>query len=220
MSGSTADNWATLVATIRSAPADELLATHNKVARQVADILRQETVPDGVRPLRVALLRSITAEVLENSIVACLAEHSFAADLSLGRLGNIGPEIWEDDSFVYAQPYDVCIVLAMAEHVLPGLIGLSESAGQEVAWFGIAPVLAFGGAPHRSQADAAAATQDMVVVGDADQFIDAETLVALLGPNAETHVLPGCDHFFGGDCAVRAAEAVARFVTAGTGTEG
>ena len=133
MSSSTGDNWATLVAATRSASSDEVLAVHNKVARAVADMLREDDVPEGVRPLRVALLRSITAEVLENSIVACLAECSFAADLSLGRLGNIGPETWDDDTFVYAQPYDVCIVLATAEHVLPGLIRLSESAGQDAA---------------------------------------------------------------------------------------
>jgi len=129
MSGSTQDNWASLVAAMRSASSDKVLAIHNKVARAAADVLCDRALPQGVGPLRVALLRTVTAEVLENSIVACLAEFSFAAGITLGRFGNIAEEVLRDESFVYQEPYDVCIVLAMAEHVLPGLLNVSNPGG-------------------------------------------------------------------------------------------
>ncbi|MFH0980270.1 MAG: HAD-IIIC family phosphatase [Planctomycetota bacterium] len=123
--------WATLLATLRAAPDSGTLAAHNKAARAVAELAQAGAMPNGVRPLRIALLRSITAEVLENSLVACLAECAFAAQVTLGQLGNVAHEIWDDGSFVYAQPFDVCIVLALAEHILPGLFNLSQSGGPQ-----------------------------------------------------------------------------------------
>jgi FkbH-like protein len=133
MNGAGKKSWAALLGVLHSAPAEQVLATHNKVARAVAEMFAADALPEGVRPLRVAMLRSITAEVLENSIVAHLAEYSYAAKLSLGRLGNVVQEIWDDGSFVYAEPYDVCIILALAEHVLPGLFHLIPPAGAESA---------------------------------------------------------------------------------------
>ena len=84
MGNTTTDNWPALIAMMRSAPPKQLLAVHHKVARVVTDMAERDALPEGVQPLKIALLRSTTAEVLENSIVACLAEASFAAGLTLG----------------------------------------------------------------------------------------------------------------------------------------
>jgi FkbH-like protein len=118
--------WPALLAALRAVPPSGWLAASNKVARAVAEMTAAGTLPPEVRPLHVAILRSITAEVLGNPFIAALAEFGYAARVAFGRLGNLAHEVWDEQSFVYAQPHDVCVVLALAEHVLPGLLNLSE----------------------------------------------------------------------------------------------
>ncbi|MBW7905764.1 MAG: HAD-IIIC family phosphatase [Phycisphaerae bacterium] len=113
---------------IRGAAPDAALAAHNRAARAIGALIEAGSVPDAVSPLRVALLRSVTAEPLTPSLVCALAERGFAARVTLGQLGNIAAETLSAESFVYREPHDVGIVLALAEHVLPGLNGAGGAA--------------------------------------------------------------------------------------------
>lgn len=125
-------DWPTLVAAIRGAAPAGALAAHARAARGVAELLKAGALPQGVTPLRVAVLRSVTVEPLIPSLVACMADCGFAAQVDVGQLGNIAGEIL-GESFVYAGGHDVCIVLALAEHVLPGVTDPAEARGLAAA---------------------------------------------------------------------------------------
>lgn len=113
------DRWSQIVESVRTAPPAATLAVHGRAARAVSDLRQAGELPKGVAPLRVALLRSVTAELLIPSLVANLAECGFAAEVQIGQLGNIAAECLSPDSFVRAQPFDAVMIFALAEHVLP-----------------------------------------------------------------------------------------------------
>lgn len=114
-------DWKAIVAAVEAAAPADALAVHARAARDVASHLALGTLAAGVTPLRVAVLRSFTAEVLSPAIIASLAVRGFASQLELGQLGNIAPEILTPDSFVYSDRHQLCVVLTLAEHVLPDL---------------------------------------------------------------------------------------------------
>ncbi|GMU83509.1 MAG: hypothetical protein AMXMBFR47_33790 [Planctomycetota bacterium] len=114
-------DWMAIVAAVEAAAPADALAVHARAARDVASHLALGTLAAGVAPLRVAVLRSFTAEVLSPAIIASLAVRGFASQLELGQLGNIAPEILTPDSFVYSDRHQLCVVLTLAEHVLPDL---------------------------------------------------------------------------------------------------
>jgi FkbH-like protein len=133
LSAAHVEDWDALAQSARAAGPGEALVVHSRVARAVARILAGDSLPKSVRPLRVALLRSFTAELLMPSITACLAEHNFAAAVEIGQLGNIAGEILQPDSFVQRGKFDVCVVAALAEHVLPDLDDATAAAARQAA---------------------------------------------------------------------------------------
>jgi FkbH-like protein len=110
------------------------LAVQNRVARQIQTLLKEDQLPKPVSSLRIAMLRSITAELMLPPIVSRLAEYDLAANVTLGQLGNIAHETLAPDSFVYSGSFDLAVVFALSEHVLtdvtsptgPGAAGAGE----------------------------------------------------------------------------------------------
>lgn len=125
--------WDDMAAAVRGAAPAATLAVYARAARQVAEWLDRGELPAGVEPLRVGVLRSFTAELLAPPLVACLAEAGFAARVRLGELGAIAPEILSPDSFVYRDDIDVCIVAALAEHVLGAALDPAGAGGDSSA---------------------------------------------------------------------------------------
>ena len=128
MNDSAAQTWSDLLAARQTSSAQGRLAADNKLARAVAELSAAGTLPPGVRPLNVTVLRSVTAEILANPLVAALAESGYAARVTFGRLGNLAHEIWDEQSWVFTQSADMCVVLALAEHVLSGVLSPAEPA--------------------------------------------------------------------------------------------
>jgi FkbH-like protein len=129
-------SWESLQAILRESPPGAPLGLHARVARQVASLLADGRVPPQVERLRVAVLRSVTIEPLVPSLIAALAELGFAAEVRLGQLGALAQETLRDDSFVYAEAFDVCIVLVLLEHAVPGVaspgVSFTADTGTEV----------------------------------------------------------------------------------------
>jgi len=113
--------WNALREALQAAPADQALAACTRAAREVARLVQQAALPPDVSRLRIAVLRSFTAELLAPVLIARLAEHRVAADVQLGQLGNFAAEALQPQSFVYSGSFDACIVLILPEHVLPNL---------------------------------------------------------------------------------------------------
>lgn len=122
------NRWAEIVESVRSAPPAATLAVHSRAARAVAELRQAGDLPKGVLPLRLALLRSVTAELLVPSLVANLAEFGFAAEVQIGQLGNMAAECLSPASFVRTQAFDAVILFALAEHVLPDVFDASAPA--------------------------------------------------------------------------------------------
>lgn len=121
MSSPAPRDWPTIVSEIASAAPSDAMAVHVRAARAVAEMIAAESLPHDVTPIRIALLRSFTAETLGPSIVATAAVRNIAASVELGQLGNIAAEILAPDSFLQPGSFDACVVLTLAEHVLPDL---------------------------------------------------------------------------------------------------
>lgn len=128
-----ARDWKAIVAAVEAAGPTDALAVHARAARDVASHLALGTLAAGVTPLQIAVLRSFTAEVLGPAIVANLAVHRFAAQLEFGQLGNIAPEILTPDSLVHSGRHDLCLVLTLADHVLPELANPSAAEARAAA---------------------------------------------------------------------------------------
>lgn len=111
--------WQALTAALRSAAPASRLAAHLRVARGVSALLADQGPPPGVERISVALLRSVMAEPLIAPLTAQLADVGFAAAVHAGQLGNIAAETLAPDSFVYGGGHSVCVVFALAQHVLP-----------------------------------------------------------------------------------------------------
>lgn len=133
MTPPTGDAWSSLVAAVRAAQPADALAVHARTARQIASLLETGALPQRVTPLRIAILRSFTAEILGSSIVACLAEHDLAARVRFGQLGNIAPEILDSGAFLYREQFDACVVLTLADQILPDLAVPGAAAARTAA---------------------------------------------------------------------------------------
>jgi FkbH-like protein len=103
------------------------LAKASLVQRDVAEMLASGQVPDHVRRLRIALLRSVTIEPLVPLLVSTMAAHDFAVSVELGQLGNYFVEATQPDSFLHRSDFDACIVLAALEAIAPEI---GEAAAQ------------------------------------------------------------------------------------------
>jgi FkbH-like protein len=90
-----------------------------QVQREVANLLSSGTLPANVRPLRIAVLRTITIEPLIPILVSRMAAHDFAVSVELGQLGNIFAEAMQPDSFLGRGDFDVCIIVAPLETIAP-----------------------------------------------------------------------------------------------------
>ncbi len=133
MSTDAAETWRSLAAAVAQAGDADALAVSNRVARQVQQLVEAGNLPKHVRPLRIALLRSFTAEILAPVLAARLAEYDIAATCSLGQLGNIAAECLDPGSFVHRERFDACVVMALAEHVLPDLADAGASDARQQA---------------------------------------------------------------------------------------
>jgi FkbH-like protein len=123
-----AGEWERLVQAIRTAGAADTIAVHARSAREIGRLIEAGRLPEHVSPLRIAVLRSFTVEVFQPSLVAALAAYDLAASVQVGQLGNIAQESLSPDSFLYTGSFDVCLVMALAEHVLSDL-GVAAGGG-------------------------------------------------------------------------------------------
>lgn len=120
MSGASV-SWMKVVSDARAMGARTSLAVQARIARQVSELLSTQALPEGVRRLRLGVLRSYSIEPALASLVTALAGNGLAASVRAGLLGNIAAETLDPQSFVYREGYDACLVATLAEHVLPGV---------------------------------------------------------------------------------------------------
>lgn len=113
--------WAELVAEATRAEPAMALAAHARASRRVAELKREGSLPAGVASARLAWLRDVTVEPMVASLVAELAVRGFAAEVELGPLGGGIAPLLQEDSFVRRGAFDFCLVLPLAERVLPAL---------------------------------------------------------------------------------------------------
>ena len=114
------DPWLDVRKVLDGAEGAAGIAACGRVEREVARLVAEGRLPAYVRPLRIACLRTVTIEPVVASLVAAMAARDFAATVTMGQLGNYAEEIASADSFLYSGGFDVCIVLAPIDAVVPG----------------------------------------------------------------------------------------------------
>ncbi len=119
-----------------------MLKTLKEIAAEIAgysfnDYLRQtsavdETELSGLTPLRIAVLRSYTAELLEPVLRLRLMVAGYKPQMLFGDFGGYAQEILDEQSALYAFKPNVVLLLTRLEELMPDFIdGFGDKTSKE-----------------------------------------------------------------------------------------